>query len=51
MFNPNNPVVIEDVESDEVLFLRRILNIQYSGGFGRHLDDLLNERIKQLKAK
>ncbi len=40
---------IEEKESDEILFLRRILHIQHTGGFGRHLDDIIYERIKELK--
>lgn len=35
-------------ESDEIQFLRRILNIQNDGGFGRHLDRLILDRIKSL---
>lgn len=35
-------------EKDEVLFLKRILHIQHSGGFGRHLDDIIYDRIKEL---
>lgn len=42
-------IVVEDKECDEVLFLRRILRIQEEGGFGRHLNDLINDRIKELK--
>lgn len=41
--------MVEDKESDEILFLRRILRIQDEGGFGRHLNDLINDRIKELK--
>lgn len=57
-----NPVYIPDIpaqmiveeekveeESDEILFLLRILDIQESGGFGRHLHQLINERIKVLR--
>lgn len=32
----------------EIQFLQRILNKQHDGGFGRHLDDMINERIKEL---
>lgn len=39
----------EEKESDEILFLRRVLHVQHSGGFGRHLDDLIYDRIKELK--
>jgi hypothetical protein len=38
----------QKAESDEVFFLRRILYIQHSGGFGRHLDEIIYERIKSL---
>lgn len=40
---------IQISETDEILFLRKILDIQQSGCFGRHLDQLINERIKELK--
>lgn len=40
---------IEQTESDEILLLRRILHIQHTGGFGRHLDEIIYERIKELK--
>jgi hypothetical protein len=42
------PIQEEKPESDEVVFLRRILHIQHDGGFGRHLDEIINERIKEL---
>lgn len=42
-------VTEEKPDTDEVLFLRRILQIQEEGGFGKHLHDLINERIKSLK--
>lgn len=35
-------------DSDEVLFLKNILQIQHEGGFGRHLDNLIYDRIKLL---
>jgi hypothetical protein len=41
----------ETKDTDEVAFLKRIYAIQNEGGFGRHLNDLLNERIKELKTK
>ena len=34
----------------EVDFLQRILNIQHIGGFGRHLDDIIYDRIKFLNS-
>ncbi len=43
------PTVEVEPESSEVLFLKRILHIQHEGGFGRHLDDIINERINELK--
>ncbi len=42
-------LVQQVIDSDEVLFLKKILHIQHNGGFGRHLDFLINERIKELK--
>lgn len=42
------PVIEIKPESNEVLFLRRLLHIQHSGGFGKHLDDIIYERIKEL---
>jgi hypothetical protein len=54
--NPDNKSTTANAEikmvvkkSDEVEFLERILNIQEQGGFGRHLHDLIYERIKSLK--
>jgi len=32
----------------EIDFLQRILNIQENGGFGRHLNGIIYERIKSL---
>lgn len=37
-----------DKES-EIDFLKRILRIQHTGCFGRHLDSIINERIKSLE--
>lgn len=39
--------IVED--TDEILFLRSILDYQREGGWGRHLDEKINNRIKQLK--
>lgn len=39
----------EKPDTDEILFLKRILQIQEEGGFGKHLHDIINERIKSLK--
>lgn len=38
-------------ESDEILFLRSVLQKQHNGGFGRHLDEMIYNRIKELKAQ
>jgi len=56
---PEEPVYIPDIpaqmikkdlpESDEILFLRRILKRNHEGGFGHHLDDEIAERINYLK--
>lgn len=46
--------VVEETEikeSDEILFLRSVLQKQHDGGFGRHLDEMINNRIKELKSK
>ena len=43
--------IFEEVESDEILFLKRLLFIQNSGGWGKHLDGVINERINELKGK
>lgn len=43
--------VIEEVESSEILFLKKLLEIQHNGGWGRHLDGVINERINELKGK
>jgi len=33
----------------EIKFLERLLHIQHSGGWGRHLDEIINDRIKSLQ--
>ena len=38
----------EEVRETEVEFLQRLLHIQHTGGFGRHLDEVIGERIKYL---
>lgn len=43
--------IVEEVQSDEISFLKKLLDIQHSGGWGRHLDDVINERINSLKGK
>lgn len=44
-----NIQVAEKPDTDEILFLRKILQIQEEGCFGRHLNTLINDRIKELK--
>lgn len=38
-------------ESDEILFLRKLMQIQEDGGWGKHLHSVINERINQLKGE
>ena len=38
-------------ESDEIVFLRKLMQIQEDGGWGRHLHSVINERINQLKGE
>lgn len=38
-------------ESDEIVFLRKLMQIQEYGGWGRHLHSVINERINQLKGE
>lgn len=40
----------EKNDSDEILFLNHLLYRQHSGGFGKHLDDEINERVKYLRS-
>lgn len=48
--------VVEEVVSEkektltETEFLQRILQIQREGGFGRHLDALIADRIKEINS-
>lgn len=51
IYIPDTPAQCVDIKnnSEEINFLERILDIQHTGGFGRHLDVLINERIKSLK--
>lgn len=37
-------------ESDEILFLRTILEIQDNGGWGKNLHPIINDRINYLKS-
>ena len=45
------PKVKEDAQLSEVDFLKRIYTIQNEGGFGKHLNAELEERINQLEKK
>jgi len=38
-------------ESDEIVFLRKLMQIQEDGGWGRHLHSVINERINKLKGE
>ena len=38
-------------ETDEVVFLRKLMQIQEDGGWGKHLHSVINERINQLKGE
>ena len=49
MIEESRTIEHTDVVESEVGFLKRILHIQHNGGFGRHLDDIINERIKMLQ--
>jgi hypothetical protein len=42
-------IVVEEKESDEILFLRNLLEIQENGGWGKNLHPIINSRISQLK--
>lgn len=37
-----------DEKETEVGFLQRLLSIQHEGGWGHHLDSIINDRIKSL---
>ena len=41
----------ETQETAEVIFLRKILQIQEEGGWGKHLHAVINERINELKGE
>lgn len=45
------PKVKEDAPLSEVDFLKRIYTIQNEGGFGKHINAELEERINQLEKK
>jgi hypothetical protein len=38
-------------DTGEVAFLKRLLFLQHTGGFGHHLDKEINERIKTVEGK
>jgi len=38
-------------DTDEVLFLKKLLEVQEKGGWGRNLHPLINDRINELKSK
>ena len=40
---------VKTVISSEEDFLLKILEIQHEGGFGRHLDYMINERLKKIR--
>lgn len=44
----DNSVPEQPKGETEIQFLQRILYIQENGGFGRHLDKLINDRIKSI---
>lgn len=46
-----NEDVIAVSETEEIVFLRKILQIQDEGGWGKHLHSVINERINQLKGE
>ena len=41
-------VIVSNKPITEIEFLKYILHKQHTGGFGRHLDELINERIKSI---
>lgn len=45
---PAQMIVQEPKQETEIQFLYKILQIQENGGFGRHLDRLILDRIKSL---
>ncbi len=55
IFIPDIPAQMDDSIPEtlkgesEKEFLTRLLNIQHEGGFGRHLDAIIYDRIKTLK--
>jgi hypothetical protein len=43
------PKAIEVKDSDEVSFLKLLYRVQNDGGFGKHLNELIENRIKELQ--
>ena len=43
--------VIEEGDTEEVAFLKQIHTVQNNGGFGKHLNEMINDRIKELQSK
>lgn len=41
--------IAESGESDEIRFLRHLLQLQHNGGWGHHLDAPIHNRIAELK--
>lgn len=41
----------QEEDTDEMAFLRLIQSVQSEGGWGTHLNPMINERIAKLKAK
>jgi len=48
---PINSEIEVTPETDEVVFLRKLMQIQEDGGWGRHLHSVINERINKLKGE
>lgn len=43
------PEVKEIKDTDEVSFLKLLYRVQNDGGFGRHLNEMIENRIKELQ--
>lgn len=41
---------IEKGDSEEVLFLKKLYRVQNDGGFGIHLNQMINERIAEIES-
>jgi len=44
-------LVAEEEDSDEIKFLITIYNIQNNGGYGKHLNELIKNKVAELKEK